>query len=228
MDFNQQKQVTEKQVQEKMLDRHLQKSSDNLNSDESLSCEIKERIRLINALMVQVFLDSKDVETHNLLPWIHRLVKSFKLYETCEFDVLIETYTIAIRETRKGYVIKNRPAWFKSTAFNIISNLSREMKKKDLVKNKLKHDQSETNNVEFCDESSDKTRCLIKAFKNLRQEDQQLLKLRVVEGLTWSDIAERMIAKGEENTISIETLARLRKRHERALKRLRSHYENSA
>lgn len=217
----------QKQEQEKLLEKYLRKSSDKLNSDVTLSCEIKERIRLINALMVQIFLDSKDVETHNLLPYICHLVKSFNLGEICEFDVLIETYTIAIRETRKGYVIKNRPAWFKSTAFHIINNLSREMKKKDLVKNKLKHDQSESDHVEFCDETSDKIRCLIRAFKNLREEDQQLLNLRVVEGLTWLDIAERLIAEGKENIISVEALARLRKRHQRALKRLRSNYENS-
>lgn len=216
----------QKQEQEKLLEKYLRKSSDKLNSDVTLSCEIKERIRVINALMVQIFLDPKDVETHNLLPYLCHLVKRFQLDGICEFDVLIETYTIAIRETRKGYVIKNRPAWFKSTAFHIINNLSREMKKKDLVKNKLKYDQLEVDNLESCDGSSDKTRCLIRAFKDLRKEDRYLLNLRVVEGLTWSDIAERMIAEGKENTISVETLARLRKRHERALKRLRSNYEN--
>jgi len=218
----------QKQDQEKLLEKYLQKSSDKLNSDVTLSCEIKERIRLINALMVQIFLDPKDIETHNLLPWIHRLVNNFRLYETCEFDVLIETYTSAIEKTRQGYVIKNRPGWFKSTAFNIVSNLSREMKKKDLVQNMLKHDPLEMDNLEFCGESSDGILHLIKAFENLREEDKHLLNLRVVEGLTWSDIAERMINEGKENTISVETLARLRKRHERALKRLRSHYENSA
>lgn len=175
--------------------------------------------------MVQIFLDSKDIETHNLLPYIRHLVKRFKLGGICEFDILIETYTIAIKNTKKGYVIKNRPAWFKSTASHIISNLSREMKKQDLVKSALKYDQSDNLSLESSNISSDKIQFLVKAFKNLREEDRHLLNLRVVEGLTWSDIAEKMIADGKEYHVSEELLARLRKRHQRALDRLRKSYK---
>lgn len=226
MSPNQQKQ---EQVREKILEKHLHESSNKLDFDETLSDEVKERIVLINALMVQIFLDSKDIETHNLLPYIRYLVKRFKLDGLlCEFDILIETYTIAVRKTREGYVIRNRPAWFKSTAFYIINNLNRELKKQDLVKSKVSDDQSEGKSLESCDESSDKIRCIIKAFENLREEERYLLNLRIVEGLTWSDIAKRMISEGKETVISERLLARLRKRHQRALGCLRRNYEDLA
>lgn len=207
------------------LGRQLEKTSKNLSIDHSLSPDVKERILLINALMVQIFLDSKDIKTHNLLPYIRYLVNRFGLSgDFCEFEILIEAYAIAIQKTKDGYVINNLPAWFKGTALNIVRNLKGEIKKQDLIKSKVKGNQSNLADQSSHDENRDEIELIIKAFKSLSKDERDLLNLRIVNGLTWSDIAERMIADGKEITFDAKLLTRLRQKHKRALDHLRKKY----
>ena len=188
--------------------------------------EISQRIQLINALMVRIFLDSKDISTHNVLPYIRYLFKKFELdgYFS-EFDVLIEAYTIAIRKTKEGYVIKNPPAWFKGASLMIVRNLKKESKKQDSVKKELKREQRDSKNIESNESDIEG---ILDAFKNLREEDRYILQLRIVKGLTWSDIAEEMVEGGKEDTFTTELVPRLRKRCQRALERLRNSYQQLA
>lgn len=222
-----------------ILAKEIQISSDKLdaNIDIDLSPKTVERIRLINALVVQIFLDPKDIDTHNLLPFIRYLIGKFGLSGyVSEVDILIEAYTIAIQNTKTGkktktgeeYVIRNLPAWFKGTALNIIKNLKAELKKQDLIKSELKYNQRNHENLSFGDEPNDKTQSILQAFTDLKEADQYLLNLRTVKGFTWLDIAETMIKEGKEPTPTSmdQLLARLRKRHNRALNRLRKRHED--
>jgi hypothetical protein len=211
----------------KILAKQLRKSSADLDSNTSLSSDIKDRIRLINALIVQIFLDSKDIKQHNLLPWINYQVRRFGLTgDLCEFEVLIEAYTIAIKKTKGGYVINNLPAWFKGTTFNIVRNIKKEIKRQDSIKSNFKDGQIEMEKLSSYSLIDDDFKSLLKAFETLCEADRYLLNLRIVKGLTWSDIAEKMIQEGKENPTNMEKLlARLRQRHSRALDRLRKNHQ---
>jgi DNA-directed RNA polymerase specialized sigma24 family protein len=217
----------------KIRTKQIQQSSADLESNTSLSPELKDRIRLINALVVQIFLDPKDIEHHTLLPWIKHLVKQFGLTGyLCEFEVLIEAYTIAIKKTKEGHVINNLPAWFKGTALNIVRNIKREIRRQDSIKSNFQYDREEVENASYrsIDDNSmdDNVQSLIKAFSMLCEADRDILILRIVKGLTWSDIAEKMIQEGKENSTSMEKLlVRLRQRHSRALSKLRKRHEEA-
>jgi hypothetical protein len=215
----------QKHRQEEILDRRPQKCLKELQTNRSSSSEVIQRIELINNLMVQIFLDPKDIGTHNVLPYIFYLLRKFNLdgYFS-EFDVLIEAYTIAISKTKEGYIIKNPTSWFKGTALMIIRNLKRESKKQDSVKKKLRKEETGIDKVDSLEFTNELEPVLV-AFKNLREEDRYILTLRIVKGLTWSSIAERMIDEGKEDSVfSAELLVRLRKRCQRALDRLRVNY----
>lgn len=214
----------------KILAKHIQKSSADLESDNRLAPEVRDRIRLVNALVLQIFLDPKDIEYHNLLPWIKQRIQQFNLLGggLCEFEVLIEAYTIAIKKTKEGYVIENLPAWFKGTTFNIIRNIKRELKRQDSIKNQIKYSQKGSEDVSpfsSIENSSvdERLQPLLKALETLDDAERALLNLRVVKGLTWSEIAEKMIQSGKEEPIEMEKLlARLRQRCSRILAKLRN------
>lgn len=210
----------------------IQTSLDEINSSNDIDFATKERIRLINNLMVQIFLDQKDIATHNLLPFIRHLINKFNLNGyLCESDILIEAYTIAINKTKEGYSINNLPSWFKGTALNIIRNIRAELKKQEAIQKKIVYEASEKKICELppSDDSNDDVSLILKAFNQLSEDDRYILNLRTVKGLTWSDIAETLISGGKEVKPEDQSklLARLRQRHKRALNRLRKIHEYS-
>jgi hypothetical protein len=218
----------------KILAKHIRQSSADLESNTSLSSEFKDRIRLINALVLQIFLDPKDIECHNLLPWIKQRIRQFGLTGSlCEFEVLIEAYTIAIKKTKEGYVINNLPAWFKGTTFNIVRNIKREIKRQDSIKSNFEYVQREIESVSLYSSIEnhsidDNSQSIMNVFATLCEADRYLLNLRIVKGLNWSDIAEKMIQEGKENPSNMEKLlTRLRQRHSRALAKLRKNHNGS-
>jgi DNA-directed RNA polymerase specialized sigma24 family protein len=199
---------------------------DDLYCDDQLTSEIKARILAINTLMLQIFLDPKDADTHNIVRIIRSFINKFRLSQYfSEFDVLIETYTIAITQTKQGKVIRNLPSWFKGTAFRIISNLSREEKRQCAIKTVLKTEDVMTADLEIPEDNS-VVHPIIQALERLAEDDRYLLNLRVVEGLSWSSIAERMVKDGKAESFSTQLVARLRQRGHRALKQLRDQYQS--
>ena len=198
----------------------------------SLAQSQREAINCINLLMLQIFLDPKDINEHNVLPFINYLLRKFELSGIIEeIDILIEVYTTAIRKIREdNYHIKKPPSWFKGTALNLIRNISKEMKKEEKVVTYLQAERYDSirNKKQVTEpvisEDNLKVKAIIEALDCLSDSDKKIIVWRIVDGYSWSDIAEKMVECGDEAVFDNRLIQRLRKRGQRAIHKLRQTY----
>ncbi|NET04631.1 MAG: sigma-70 family RNA polymerase sigma factor [Merismopedia sp. SIO2A8] len=179
--------------------------------------------REIFYLDVQSLLDPENSTGRSLLIFVRTILIKFHLDQSYNLaDVINEAYCRGVRLIESGQSIKNTSAWLKATAYNIIRELSREQRRlqpleSDLAEFKIVLATTTT----VCEDVIDE--CLIAvemAFEKLSIQDQRILRLRVVEDLSWREVGERLQANGERP----KKEAALRKRGERALKNLRKNY----
>ena len=118
---------------------------------------------------------------------------------------------------RKGQKIRNCSPWLRRTCFNVISELSRKEAKylPLLLEPAGQYGKSDDHDFDLDQEMM----CIKLAFQILDPADQELLNLKIVDGLSWKEIRKELGLRG----INITETA-LRKRKERALKKLRDHY----
>lgn len=149
---------------------------------------------------------------------VKRDLKKFNLSgKYSEVYVLNEAYIRGIRLIRKGEKIHNPLAWIRTTCVNIIRELSREEKKNlDLT---IDVPDVRSADAEFESDFSQKFMLMKRAFEQLTPVDQEILTLKVVNGLAWKKVAEELSQKG----VNLNGPA-LRKRKERAIKALRQIY----
>ncbi len=189
------------------------------------------QISLLNSLMTKILLDPKEARTLNLLLFIRIMLNKFNLESDFdETEILIEAYRRAIDRLRSDpdYVMKNPCNWLKGTALNIIREISycKEKDRRLRKKNNKDYKQQEQNNL-ICSEDKDidpRVENVIQAFQHLKAQDREILNLRIVQGLSWSDIGARLVSEGQEPENNQKLNARLRQRCRRALKRLRDNY----
>ena len=122
---------------------------------------------------------------------------------------------------KKGQKISNYLAWLRRTCFNIIREISRkEVKSLPLLIEPIEESRGNYTDNHDRDFNLDREMMCVKlAFQILEPEDQELLNLKIVDGLSWKDIRKELSLRGMNFTESA-----LRKRKERALKKLRDHY----
>ena len=111
--------------------------------------------------------------------------------------------------------IRNIPAWFRETAYNVIREYHRKLSRESLCPNEIFDKISDFKSNEYA-ENLENYNYLYEAFIKLPLEKRELLILRIVEGLSWKEIAVFYSEKGEEVNVTL-----LRQRKRRALITLR-------
>lgn len=144
-------------------------------------------------------------------------------------DIIIETISRWDRKTKKGEQVPNLEAWMKLTAFNCIRELYRQDNRVTASMRVNLHDPStfETNpsllqaviaasETSTEDEGEDRWQQVREVMSKLPEDKRELLELRIIEELSWNEVASRYTAQGKDIKV-----ATLRKRGERALEELR-------
>ncbi|MEM1169746.1 MAG: sigma-70 family RNA polymerase sigma factor [Cyanobacteria bacterium P01_H01_bin.35] len=177
-----------------------------------------------------------DLEWENLLSpnandsfflaFIRRSLKQFHLDQAyTEAHIISEVYLRGVEALQKGKTIKSFLGWVRGVAYNYIRELSREKSKllqlEDHHLNKEEKAKEVGKNLtEIQDEELlSKLELVSEAFKNLTPEEQMLLIYKVIEDWSWQEI------QGLEEFQDF-TLAALRKRKERIVKKLHQSYHS--
>lgn len=168
----------------------------------------------------QALLESGSSSADSMLVFIKRRLDQFHLSNDYTSTwVLNEAYMRGIKLLETGTTIENPLAWVRSTAYNIIREQSREHRKflplqEGMVECQISHNQITHEEIE------EEFKKVTLAFEMLDKEDQEILRLKIIENLSWKEIRIHFISQGK-NDLSEATL---RKRKERALKCLRTKY----
>ncbi|MEO0455574.1 MAG: sigma-70 family RNA polymerase sigma factor [Cyanobacteria bacterium P01_A01_bin.114] len=160
---------------------------------------------------------------YSAIATIRRHLYSFHLTHLYEPDeILFDAYLRGKEAQRKGEIIRNPHAWLKSTAFNIIRENSRKVRRHSCVVFEENDGKVSAPTVDMLDTLAldHQVTLLYKALREFAKEDchtAQLLCWRTIEQLSWDEISARLIALGEE----LPNNATLRQRVSRAKKRIR-------
>lgn len=134
--------------------------------------------------------------------------------------ILNEVYLRACRTVENGKTIPNVYGWIRLTARNIVRELSRNVRKNDRLPEGLDIEDVSGGSSPLevlAEESSDERTRLNKAFATLSKLEQQVLYLKVVDGLRWKEIRNFLIEEGMK-PMSENHLSQLKRR---ALKKLK-------
>lgn len=152
---------------------------------------------------------------------IKRQLNQFKLGRTYDVkEVIAEAYTRGIQQIESGKCIDNPLGWLRVTCINVIRELKRQQHKSD----NPKFDQLPWTDggIVYSDAMVQEDHLAIQtAARQLNSEDQLLLELRVIRGLSWKEVGDCLVdADGQhlkEGTA--------RQRGARILEKLRLLYE---
>lgn len=132
-------------------------------------------------------------------------------------DLTQETFCKVWDYIAKGHTIENLNAFLYRTAHNISVNSIRDKKPEvslEHLSETIGFDAPDINQEQALEQARD-IASILESFKILHQQDQELLKLRYVDGLSIQEIAD--IRQKSENTISVKIhrlLEKLKKYHE--------------
>jgi RNA polymerase sigma factor (sigma-70 family) len=165
---------------------------------------------------------AKSPESTALFSYIQRLLCQFRLKNAYEVkDIVVEVYARAIKAIANGVVIDSPQAWIKRVALNVIREFRRAADKINYTSlDEYPHlgasGEDHLSQMILKDDIS----IIFQAFEELSEQDQMILNLRIVHGLSWQEISRELSLSGE--TISENNL---RQKGFRALRRLRSVYD---
>ncbi|GJD22651.1 hypothetical protein RIVM261_076070 [Rivularia sp. IAM M-261] len=193
---------------------------------EEADLKVKEKINLFN-LSIQLLLDPSEPQSLIILATIKRHLLQFKIDDYYEpLDIFQEAYIRGFKKVIMGDEIPCLPAWIKLTALNIVREKFREKQKMNNLKEMYKSESelilTYNNNVNSTIDAN--VELLESAIKSLSKEDYNILKLHIIDGLSWRKIAEYLVSIKEELEVNELIVTRLRKRGQRALERLRQNY----
>jgi RNA polymerase sigma factor (sigma-70 family) len=149
-----------------------------------------------------------------------RYLKQFNLFGIYEPDEVLNEAVLRFKALHKGKKVPNPEAWIKKTGFNFVREMSRKRKCQNLDHNTLESVVASVEDINLDLIKQEESDRVHDALKKLSLENQQLLKLRFFQGLSWSEIAQHLTTQNG-NKVVVETL---RKRGERAINQLREVY----
>lgn len=171
--------------------------------------------------LFKTLFEVDNPESRMLLALIQRNLRQFRLdsyYDPA--DIISEAYIRGIRSISSGKAIANPLAWIRMSTLNIIRQLYRNQNKRDLTQTDLAQLEDaaifKSSNVE------DDLELVKQAFDHLSPEDREIITLRTIEGLSWSEISKRLTSEEKQSLQE----AVLRQRGARAMKRLRQIYHS--
>lgn len=170
-------------------------------------------------------LNPSDSEGITVYVFVNRLLQQFHL--TGLYDPAYVLHAVYLRMhdyiwNRDGD-IRNLTPWVKGTAINIIRELSRRERKTDSIEDINQWEQMNDPAASPQFNINDEFALIMLAFERLLPEDQRILRLATVEGLSYRDIRQTFVDQGQDIAE-----ATLRKKKQRALKRLRDLYHQMA
>jgi len=191
---------------------------------------VREQWELLGHVVNEVLLSSGDSDTYHILPFIKRVLKQFQLYSYYEErDIFLEAYARAVKKIEAGGVIDKIPAWFKTTSYNIIRELNKDKNRQQSLITRLANSgQIIGDNVYQIPEHiiDSNVKLLTKSLKELNSKDRIVLKLRIIYNLSWKEIGDYLVERGQEVDNNPKLEQRLRQRGNRAMKRLRRIYHS--
>ena len=197
--------------------------------DLRLSQASEAQIRQLVDVVVGILSGQAGEHCRRLLFKIQRTLRQFHLQTQIEeSDVLIEAYLRTRTRIEAGELIENIPAWLSRVAFNIIREASRKRGQGRRLKDRLVGNgygqPHPAPRIEATYSDDEDIEALFSALDQLNPSDLNLLKLRIVQGLSWQAVSERLMEEGENCKNPRVLQQRLRKRGERSLKRLRDKF----
>lgn len=172
---------------------------------------------------------NRMLESRNFLPSIDQRLMQFGLNSYYDgMDVVLNACEIAVKKIESGEKVLNFQPWFKTICFNVIINLSKKIKSRKILVDKLKNKSYLTDAKEdlipaYTTEPNMKL--LGEAWKNLKEEERSILWLREVEEYSWPEVAEKLVIKGLKVDNDRKKLEdRVRQKGYRALKKLQKHF----
>jgi DNA-directed RNA polymerase specialized sigma24 family protein len=136
-----------------------------------------------------------------------------------EACVLNEAYIRGCEAIARGETIRSTGAWLRATVYNIIREYSRYHQKMEALEEPKLQDMVFPMPSEAME---DDLATLRLAFQMLSAKDQQLLNLKIAEGLSWKEVQEAIKLQGGGTYSEVS----LRKRKERALIKLRKKFHS--
>ena len=200
-----------------LLDRDLDKKSDTVRR--SISPQQWELDRFINEVLV-------GEDSHQILPQIKRRMQQYHLSpQYHSYEIFTEAYLRIVKRIEAGEIIDSLPASLKITILRITQEYSRKQKSQRNLKKKLETTTDIFEEISICDDEIESNLLKLQAaLKQLRPQELLILRLRVVEGFSWSEIGDYLARSGEakENTPNLRSV--VRKKGHRALQRLRKYF----
>ena len=185
------------------------------------------QLKLLAEIVNNALSENRDERTRTIFFFIKRSLRQFRLYgQLQESDILLDAYLRVRKKIESEESIQNMPAYLSRVAFNIIREQSKRKKRsEDLRLRLINNSHGYPNRTSGVDETdSDKISILLKSLGELKSEDLELIQLRIVEGLSWKEISEYLSSNKDKEHSKKLSQNVLRKRGERALKRLREDY----
>ena len=167
-----------------------------------------------------LIIDPKKSEGLSIHIFITNRLRQFKLAQKHNnVDILLECYQRLNKALEQGKSITNLKGWIRSTAYNYIRELKREEQRYVQYQDYLVDNQ--TNEQCLSEEEINQQHQLIqKALKTLPSSEQQLILWKEVDGLSWEAI--KLLLEEQGQNIKVATL---RKRKSRAIKNLKTAYD---
>lgn len=143
-----------------------------------------------------------------LLPTVKRWLNRYGLHQITPFEILSEVYENGIKTIEKGQIIEKPNAWVRTVAFRKVANKMRNQYKDKKYSNFIELDAIDyIDNIEYeivfqnIDEDAvlDKQillEKLLKAYDELKPEDQMIFDLRFKQDLSWKDIRKHLAISG--------------------------------
>ncbi|MEL6457435.1 MAG: sigma-70 family RNA polymerase sigma factor [Cyanobacteria bacterium J06621_15] len=173
-------------------------------------------------VQVELLLSSGNSEGCTIIPFVERSLAQFNLGDSYDYiDVINEAYIRGTKLISTGQTIENPLAWIRVTSYNIIRELSRERKKSSYLEESWVEDEVHSSNISN-EEILFEFKRVNLAFNRLNEQDRKILRLKIIDNLSWREIMHNLQAEG----IPIRNEATLRKRKHRALQSLRKIYHS--
>jgi hypothetical protein len=186
----------------------------------------QDQLRRLNRFMAEVLSSHTATRAHQLFPLTERWLQQFGLSsQVASSTILLEAYMRTYREILKGKNIERFPAWFNQKSFEIIREYSGKSKYKKSLEQQFfqQRNQQPESSINPTDTEHPNIGELLRLLEALTGEELEILSLRIVQGLSWSDVREEWIRDGNSE-VAAETL---RQKGELALNRLRKIFDEA-
>lgn len=171
---------------------------------------------------VQTLFELQNPETRSLWASVERMLWQYRLRSAYDVkDVVIEAYSIGIKQIEEGAIIGRPLPWIRGACFNIIRELRRKQ-------DKAENPKLDSEGCTASDEAwshlvlTEDIKVIRLALKELSLEEQALLRAKYIEDQSWQQISETL-PTSEERRLSANAA---RQRGHRALQKLRQAYED--